>query len=76
MKKAVRRKADPRRWTEKFLNVIPAVDVNGEPIPQNPQLNTKGFWKKPERTLSHELDKVIKEVKERVERKEQVKIRK
>ena len=76
MKKIIRRKADSRRWTEKFLNVIPAMDVNGEPIPQNPQLNTRGFWDKPKRSVSHELKENIKEVKERVERTEQVKIRK
>jgi len=76
MKKQIRRKADPRRWTEKFLNVIPAVDVNGEPIPQNPKLNTRGFWEKPDKAVSCELDRNIKEVKERVERAESFKIRK
>ena len=35
-------------WTQKFYKVSPAVDANGIPIPQDPPINRKGFWDKPD----------------------------
>lgn len=61
------RKADVRGWKDKFFIEIPMMDKDGKPIPWNPPLNTRGFWVKPEKTLSHELSKNIKEVRGRIE---------
>jgi len=53
-------KPDHRNWKQKFFKTIPMVGANGDPIPQDPPLNTEGFWKKPKTTssiLNEQIDK-------------------
>jgi hypothetical protein len=36
------------RWTNKIIKTLPYRDEEtGEIIPDNPPMNTEGFWKKP-----------------------------
>ena len=45
----MKRRAPSRKpWTQKFFKVVPLVDANGKPVPQDPPLNKEGFWKKPD----------------------------
>jgi len=41
-------RAEPSKlhWTQRAFEMVPAVDAGGKPIPQDPPLNTKGFWSK------------------------------
>ena len=35
-------------WKHRALNIVPAVDASGNPLSQDPPLNAKGFWSKPD----------------------------
>lgn len=39
-------KPDPKPINERFFKMIPAIDKEGRPLPQNLPLNKQGFWKK------------------------------
>jgi hypothetical protein len=48
------------KWTAKFLEVVPAVDADGKPLQQDPPLNLKGFWDKPNPGLNISEEKDVK----------------
>ena len=47
-------------WKQRAFSVVPAVDASGSPLPQDPPLNAKGFWSKPDFKKAVEIDKNVK----------------
>jgi hypothetical protein len=35
-------------WRKQFFKIVPILDENGKPLKDNPPLNKKGFWEKPD----------------------------
>jgi hypothetical protein len=65
IKRKFHEKPDPRRWTEKFFKEVPMVDEKGDPLPQNPPLNVKGFWEKPSNETKDAINRSIEELRKR-----------